>query len=133
LRTFDPPEPGDIVWCRFPHSGLPGPGPKPRPALVLQVGSANDEPYVHIAYGTSQKTGSLHAGEFLIAPQDAAAYAVSGLAYPTKFDLGRTLELPYNDTWFGVPPRAPFGQTPKLGVLHPSLMRRAKAAFEAAK
>jgi hypothetical protein len=133
LRTFDPPEPGDIVYCRFPQTGLPGPGLKPRPALVLQVGSADGKPYVRVAYGTSQKTDRLHAGEFIVSAQDGAAYAVSGLAYPTKFDLGRALELPFNDTWFGVPPRVPFGQTPKLGVLHPSLMRRAKAAFVAAK
>jgi hypothetical protein len=100
---------------------------------VLQVGSVDGEPYVRVAYGTSQKTDRLHAGEFLVSSQDGAAYAVSGLAYPTKFDLRRAIELPYTDTWFGVPPRAPFGQTPKLGLLHPALMRRAKAAFMAAK
>ena len=100
---------------------------------MLQVGNVDREAGVRVAYGTSQKTDRLHAGEFLISPQDGAAYAVSGLAYPTKFDLGRAIELPYNDVWFDVPPRAPFGQTPKLGLLHPSLMRRARAAFVAAK
>ncbi len=133
MRTFDPPEPGDIVYCRFPQSGLPGPGPKPRPALVLQVGEVDGGAFVRVAYGTSKKTGRLQAGEFLVSPQDGAAYAVSGLAYPTKFDLGRAFDLPFNDTWFNVPPRAPFGQNPKLGLLHPSLMRRAKAAFAATK
>jgi len=133
LRAFDLPEPGDFVYCRFPHTGLPGPGPKLRPALVLQVGDIDGEPFVRVAYGTSQKTDRLHAGELLMSGEDGAAYALSGLAYPTKFDLGRVVELPYNDIWFGVPPRAPFGQTPKLGVLHPNLMRRAKAAFVAAR
>jgi hypothetical protein len=41
------------------------------------------------------------------------------------------LYLPYNDEWFAVAPGAPHGQIPKLGVLHPSLVRRAKAAFNA--
>ena len=31
-----------------------------------------------------------------------------------------------------VPPMAPRGQTPLLGTLHPSLMRAAKVAFDAA-
>jgi len=35
---YGAPAPGDIVWCRFPQDGVPGPGPKARPALVLSVG-----------------------------------------------------------------------------------------------
>ena len=133
MRTFDPPEPGEIVYCCFPESGLPGPGPKPRPALVLEVGLVDGVTHVRIAYGTSRKTLDLHTGEFLIAPNDGAAYDAAGLAYPTKFDLGKSLELPYNDVWFRVPPNALHGQTPKLGILHPSLVRRAEGAFRAAK
>ncbi len=87
---------------------------------------------VAVAYGTSQKIDKLYAGEFAILPSDNAEYAASGLGYPTKFKLGETFELDYNDIWFAVPPGAPCGQTPKLGILHPSLMRRAQAAFEAA-
>ena len=109
---------------------MPGPGTKPRPALVLQVGLVDDTTHVRVAYGTSKKTGDLRAGEFLIAPSEPAAYAASGLAYPTKFDLGRSIELPYSDVWFRVPSKGLHGQSPKLGVLHPSLMRRAQAAFQ---
>lgn len=30
------PEPGDILWCKFPHSEDSGnPGPYPRPGLVV--------------------------------------------------------------------------------------------------
>ena len=133
MAYFSPPEPGDIVYCRFPQSGFPGPAAKPRPALVLQVGEVNGEPYVAVAYGTSQKTDLLHAGEFLISPADGEAYALSGLSYPTKFHLKIVKELPYSEDWFRVPPLAPYGQTPRLGVLHPALMRRAKAAFNAGK
>ena len=131
MEFFPPPEPGDIVYCRFPEKELPEPALKPRPALVLAVGELEGKPHVEVAYGTSQKTDRLRSGEFLIAPADGNAYALSGLSYPTKFDLRHLKELPYNDDWFRIPPGAPHGQIPKLGVLHPSLMRRAKAAFDA--
>ena len=130
---FFPPAPGDIVWCRFPERKLSGPGPKLRPALVLRVGEADGNPVVEVAYGTSQKVDSLYAGEFAITPSDGTAYEAAGLSFPTKFNLRETFELDFNGEWFALPPGAPFGQTPKLGVLHPSLMRRARAAFEAAK
>jgi len=132
-RWFAPPQPGDIVWCRFPQNRVPGPGPKPRPALVLAVGEVNGNPVVRVAYGTSRKTDQLYAGEFAILPGLADAFAASGLSYPTKFDLGATFELDYNDIWFGVPAHAPHGQNPKLGILHPSLLRRAAAARATAK
>jgi hypothetical protein len=128
---YDAPAPGDIVWCRFPQDGVPGPGPKARPALVLSVGETDSHAVVIVAYGTSQKTDDLHAGEFAILPANAAGYTAAGLSYPTKFNLGRTFELDYNDVWFSVPPGAPRGQTPKLGVLHASVMRGAQAAYTA--
>jgi len=34
--------------------------------------------------------------------------------------------------WFSVPPAAPHGQSPKLGTLHPSLVRALEAAYRAA-
>lgn len=133
-RWFPPPRPGDIVWCRFPERKLPAPGPKARPALVLRVGEDSDgQPVVEVPYGTSQKVDQLYAGEFAITPADRAAYAVAGLSYPTKFNLRETFELDFNDTWFGVPPGAPHGDRPKLGVLHPSLLRRVEAAVKAVK
>jgi len=130
---FPPPQPGDIVWCRFPEERLPKPGPKARPALVLQVGEDRGRPIVAVAYGTSQKIDRLYPGEFVIAPSDREAYDAAGLSHSTKFNLGRTFELDYNDVWFAVAPGAPHGQTPKLGLLHPSLVKRARAAFNAAR
>ena len=129
---FRAPSPGDIVWCRFPQSKLSAPGPKPRPALVLRVGEEGGHPIVEVAYGTSRRVDALHAGEFAITPADRVAYEAAGLRYPTKFHLSETFELDFNPLWFAVAPGAPWGQTPKLGVLHPSLVRRAKAAFDAA-
>jgi len=86
-----------------------------------------------VAYGTSQKTHRLYRGEFRITKgEHPAAYTSAGLSYDTKFDLSKTLELPYNDDYFSVPPHAPHGQNPKLGTLHPSMVRIAAAAFKSA-
>ena len=127
------PEAGEIVWCHFPeHKGIK-PRPKPRPALVVKVfDDQTPHSIVLVAYGTSQKTDQLRSGEFLITDHEAAAYQLAGLSYSTKFSFHSTVTLPYSSEWFKVPPGAPNGQTPKLGVLHPSLMQRVRAAWEAA-
>jgi len=131
-NAFPLPALGDIVYCRFPET-IGQPGPKLRPALVTGIVEFDDGTRgVVVAYGTSQKTHDLQPGEFLISPQDGEAYRASGLGYATKFDLRSTISLPYTDEWFRVPPLPLFGQTPKLGILHPSLMRRAFAAAQAA-
>lgn len=129
---FAAPAPGDIVWCRFPERQLRGPGPKPRPALVLAVREFEERPIAVVAYGTSRKLDQLYAGEFAITPTEWSAYEAAGLSAPTKFNFARTSELDFNGVWFAVPPGAPHGQNPKLGILHPSLVRRAKAAYDAA-
>ena len=129
---FPAPAPGDIVWCHFPQDDKLKPGPKPRPALVIKVGQIDSQVAVAIAYGTSQRTGQLHAGEFVISRIDAAAFKLAGLSFDTKFDLSRVIELPFSSKWFAVPPGAPNGQTPKLGVLHAALLKRASAAHRAA-
>jgi hypothetical protein len=73
----------------------------------------------------------LPCGEFLIADCETAAYQLAGSSYSTKFSFHKSGELPYSSEWVTVPPGAPNGQTPKLGVLHPSLMQRARAAWQA--
>jgi hypothetical protein len=120
------------VWCRFPENKALVPGAKPRPGLVVRIGTIDAQTAVAVCYGTSQRVSELRAGEFSITRVDREAFALAGLSYDTKFNLAETVELPFNDEWFAVPPRAPFGQSPKLGVLHPSLVRRAEAAFRAA-
>jgi hypothetical protein len=131
-RWWPAPDAGDIVWCHFPQDKRLQPGPKPRPALVVKVFDDHaPRYYVQVAYGTSQKTQQLYAGEFLLAATEVAAYRLSGLSYPTKFSFRDVVELPFNEEWFKPPPHAPYGRIPKLGVLHPSLMRRVKAAWDA--
>jgi hypothetical protein len=123
------PDPGDIVWCRFPQRPRDVPGPKPRPALVVAVAEHEDGTTVTVAYGTSQKVDRLVAGEFAIRKVDhRAAYEVAGLSFDTKFDLRNRVELPWNDCFFSVPPNPAHGQTPKLGVLHVGMMRALEAA-----
>ncbi len=126
------PTAGEIVWCHFPDDIHPR--PKPRPALILAVFD-DDAPHftVRVADGTSQRTTTLHRGGFsILRERNPAAYAAAGLSYDTKFDLGRLLDLPYSTEWFSVPPAAPHGQKPRLGVLHPSLVRAVQAAYKAA-
>jgi len=125
------PAAGDIVWCHFPDRI--NPRTKPRPALVLVVFD-DDAPQfaVRVAYGTSQRPTTLYRGEFAILKEtNPTAYAAAGLSYNTKFNLGQTVDLPYTSTWFSVPPAAPHGQNPKLGILHPSLVRAVQAAYRA--
>jgi hypothetical protein len=132
-RWWAEPTAGDIVWCHFPDDIHPR--PKPRPALVLAVFD-DDAPFfsVRVAYGTSQRTTTLYAGEFAILnDRHPAAYRAAGLSFDTKFNLKQALDLPYTDEWFSVPPAAPHGQSPKLGTLHPSLVRAVQAAYRAAK
>ena len=89
---------------------------------------------MRVAYGTSQRTTTLCRGEFaILQDRNRAAYEAAGLSYDTKFDMKQALDLPYTTEWFSVPPAAPHGQSPKLGTLHPSLVRAVQAAFEAAK
>jgi hypothetical protein len=126
------PEPGDIVWCRFPERPRDKPGPKPRPALVLEVTRRTDGVELMVAYGTSQKLGRLQAGEFAIRKLDnAAAYALAGLSYDTKFDLVKTLSLPWDSVFLAVPSDPKYGQIPKLGSLHPGMMKVVEAALRA--
>lgn len=132
-RWWAEPTAGDIVWCHFPDDIHPG--AKPRPALILTVfDDAAPQFEVRVVYGTSQRTTSLYRGEFaILRDRNPAAYEAAGLSYDTKFDLKQLLDLPYTTDWFSVPPAAPHGQTPKLGTLHPSLMRALEAAWRAVK
>ncbi len=131
-RWWPEPSAGDIVWCHFPDGVQPR--CKPRPALVLVVFDDDAPAFtVRIAYGTSQRTTTLYAGEIaILKDKNPAAYAAANLSFDTKFDLRRVLDLPYSTDWFSVPPAAPHGQTPKLGTLHPSMVRAVQAAFRAA-
>jgi hypothetical protein len=133
-RTWPAPTVGDIVWCRFPELADLRPGPKPRPALVIAVEIRSDGVNVRVAYGTSQRVDQLLAGEFSITKNfHPQAFLLAGLAEDTKFNLREVVELPWEDRYFGVPPRPKHGQTPKLGTLQASVYQAAAAAHAAAR
>ena len=132
-RGWSPPVVGDILWCQFPELPEVDPGPKPRPALVVQVTVKADGAVVAVVYGTSQRLDRLLSGEFAIRKaQNPAGFALAGLSFDTKFNFRQIVELPWTEAFFKVPPRASHGQSPKLGTLHPSMMQAARAAYLAA-
>jgi hypothetical protein len=76
----------------------------------------------------------LFAGEVAIRTiENRAAYKLAGLSYDAKFDLRHILELPRNGSSFAIPGQAPHGATPKLGTLHPSMMKALESAVRAIK
>ena len=122
---WPPPDPGDIVWCRFPQGVVPDPGPKSRPALVIAVDHRTSLDFVVAAYGTSQKLDRIYKGEFALLHQvNLAAFNATGLAYSTKFDLNRLFVMPWGRDYFAVPPSMAARQNPKLGVLQGDAMLR---------
>lgn len=125
-RYFDPlPVPGDIVWCHFPES-VGRPGPKPRPALVLALAPAFKA--ITVAYGTSQKTDRIYQTEFLVDTSDPN-FALTGLSVPTKFDMGKQVQIPFNTDWVAKAPSLfPNIPLPKLGVLPAGLVKAARQA-----
>ena len=131
VRWWPEPTAGDIVWCHFPDQI--NFRPKPRPALILSVFDDDIPRFtVQVAYGTSQKMRTLYRGEFAIYREiNPAAYAAANLSFDTKFNLKQVIDLPFSTEWFSVPPSAPNGQIPKLGVLHPSMVRVVEAAYVA--
>ena len=114
------PRPGDIVWRHFPLREMPGkPGTKPRPAIVRAVflDRRTSRGSVEVAFGTSKKSDRLYQGEFLISSPSGKQAA--GLDRPTKFDLARTVRLPWAREFFIVKP----GKSRLvIGSLHPSDM-----------
>lgn len=102
--TFFPlstaPAPFDIVWSRFPFVEEPGlPGPKARPALVRQAFADQDGmPWVTVVYGTSKNPYQTDLASFSIVT--LAEMNVCGLKQATRFDLSRTLTLPWAREFF---------------------------------
>lgn len=116
------------MWCWFPEGSAIRPGRKPRPALVISVMQTQTPARVRVAYGTSRRVTEVYPGEFVLSPEDGDAFELSGLSYPTKFNLRGTVVLAYAPGWFSIPPGQPYGATPKLGSLHPALLERLHAA-----
>ena len=130
---YSPPKAGDIVQCRFPQDEVRQPGPKERPALVVEVEEyempdGSIEVFVTVAYGTSEDVDNCHPGELKIGSNDPHA----GLGLDTKFDIGNRVKLPFDDEWFAPSPNKRFGGHPKRGILNTAddiLKRRLSSAI----
>ena len=118
---YDPttlPRPGDVVWCHFPLQEMPGhAGPKPRPAIVRRtfLNRRTSRGSVEVAFGTSPKVGKRYEAEVLIS--SPSGMTAAGLDCVTKFDLSRTVRLPWARDFFVVEPGA---TRLVMGSLHPS-------------
>ena len=132
-KHYSPPKAGDIVQCRFPQDKIRQPGPKERPALVVDVEEyglpdGSTEVFVTVAYGTSEDVDDCHPGELKIESSDPHA----GLSLDTKFDIGNRVKLPFDGEWFAPSPNKRFGDHPKRGKLDIgdiSLKRRLSSAI----
>lgn len=136
-RRYPDPEAGDIVMCRFPYElGKPHPASKPRPAIVLRVrdpAEAGGVVVVEVCPGTKQ-IDRLQEWDLLIErKQHEVEYQLAGLSYDTKFDLSKIAPLEYTSEWFVIPERGSYGQTPKIGTVHPLTYRRMGMALKGAK
>jgi len=106
----------DIVWCLFPIDEAPNtPGPYPRPSLVRAVALNRDQTkaIVNITYGTSRikenRTLDLQI-------QNCRSLDECGLEKATRFDLDKTIWLPWAKEFFRPPARY---SGPILGHLDP--------------
>ncbi len=132
-----PPEPGDVLWCRFPEIEGIKPGPKPRPCVAIWVSDPppdSDTPYrVRVVYGTTKIKGKALPHEADIDQvSNPVAYKAAGLSYSTRFNFKKVVVLNYDEMYFD---RAPRGEniaplpSPRMGSLHPSMMRAFSAAY----
>lgn len=101
------PAPYDIVWCRFPQDEALGhPGPKPRPAIVLNVAVFGDDPdggsEVQLIYGTTKLKLAQRPHDFFVT--NVAEMDSCGLNQATRFDLDACAWIPWATEWFEVLP-----------------------------
>lgn len=110
------PAPYDIVWCAFPFDlNLDVPGPKMRPALVLQTGLSDPGfcPEARVVYGTSKLKKEERPRDLFV--ENYQDKYDAGLYQATRFDLDRMLWLPWAAEWFVSP--GPLYPSPVMGSL----------------
>ena len=99
---------GAIVRVWFPENEtVLQPGPKFRPALILDVATkADGSREALVAYGTSQRNEQYGLGEFVL-----PARFTNSLKYDTRFCLKKRLWLPLTLEYFGSSGRQPKPET----------------------
>jgi len=96
------PRPLDIVWCHFPIDEMPGvPAPRARPALVrcVLLAQGHTHAFVEVTYGTSNLKIFQRRRVDLIIQNDSELCGM-GLPQATRFDLERTVTLPWASEFF---------------------------------
>ena len=90
----------DIVWCRFPNLKLDEPGPKNRPALVraVSLNKSHTKARLEVCYGTSKL--KKYSFPFDLFIENAERLTALGLPQATRFELDRTLSLPWAKEFF---------------------------------
>lgn len=109
------------MWCRFPeHESLGEPGPKARPAVVLNVAHdpESDESEVQLIYGTTKLKMMKRREDFFIS--NLSDMDACGLTQATRFDLDTIMWIPWAAEWFDV---LPGYDTPVIGNLTPHKTR----------
>jgi hypothetical protein len=113
-----------LVWCLFPEGAGLKPGPKPRPALVrsVRVNKAGDKAAVEVTFGTSKIKEFERPLDLIIA--NCTEMNAAGLPQVTRFDLDRTLVLPWSREFF-VPREGK--KDPHIGSLLPTATAQLQA------
>src|SRR5690606_12194049 len=104
------PNPLDIAWCWFPVREAPeSPGPKHRPTLVRAIKMSPDQTKaaIQVTFGTSNAKHGERPFDLLI--ENSTGLDHCGLPYVTRFDMDKTIWLPWAVEYF----------TPREGYSHP--------------
>ena len=136
VKVFPAPSAGDVVifrWIKKDNAGVIS--EKVRPAIILRVIEPDrwcEFIRVSIVYGTA-KGGPLQATEFSIErSRHPAEFARAGLYRDGRFDMLNFVTCGWTDQTFAIPKDPRFGETPKIGSIHPRTTERLKAAHLAA-
>ncbi len=136
VKVFAAPSAGDFVifrWIKTDNAGVVS--EKIRPAIILRVFEADRAGSfirVSLVYGTT-RGGPLQDTEFSIErARHPAEFARSGLYRDGRFDMLKLVTCGWTDQNFAIPKNPRFGETPKIGSIHPRTTERLKAAHLAA-
>lgn len=131
------PKPLSIVWCKFPLEESPKkPGPKSRPALVrlIMTSKCKTKAAVEVTYGTSRIREAEFPYDLVI--QNFASIEACGLPRATRFQLDKTILLPWNDTFFECRDgfKTPvIGQLDQLAVMQLEAIKAKRAELQRAR
>lgn len=120
----------DICLAYFPYVEDDGrPSTDIHPVLVLARGKKPDgQVCLFVAYGSSRGLGHAAENNLVIDDVSTPPGSLTGLLYPTRFDLSRTRFLPYDTAYFHV---AVAKRTPVIGSLPAELIPALEAARRA--